>query len=49
MVEYHSRPTASSAPKTATWDGTPIVSAALREAVEDAQPLVRAIGLGLAP
>jgi putative heme-binding domain-containing protein len=33
------------APKTVNWAGTPIVSAALRQAVEDPQPLVRAIGL----
>ena len=33
------------AAKTENWAGTPIVSASLREAVEDPQPLVRAIGL----
>jgi putative heme-binding domain-containing protein len=32
-------------PKTSDWDGTAIVSAALRDAVQDPQPLVRAIGL----
>ena len=33
------------AAKTKDWAGTPIVSAALRNTIEDPQPLVRAIGL----